>query len=179
MIDVVKGVIKAPPQPLANFLYAILDRILTLIGCQPFTPALTQACFETLCHLVKVCTMLLDFNSVDCCGRSQILTTYLTYYKITTSDCLKVGQELILSDTRKTPTTAPLAGFEEYVPSPRNSARDSVDLINVIKNYERKTSNKLLASVEETQIDGDRKVCGLGEKRNFDFLLKHIFVENC
>ena len=150
MINVVKGVIKAPPQPLANFLYAILDRILTLIACQPFTAALTQTCFETLCHLVKVCTMLLD-NSVDSLGRSQLLTTYLNYYKITTSDCLK-GQ-----DETQVKRAAPLAGFEEMA-SPRNSARDSVDLINVIKNYERKTSNKLLSSVDETEIDGDRKV---------------------
>uniref|UniRef100_A0A914Z118 C2 DOCK-type domain-containing protein n=1 Tax=Panagrolaimus superbus TaxID=310955 RepID=A0A914Z118_9BILA len=121
MIDVVKGVIKAPPQPLANFLYAILDRILTLIGCEPFTAALTQACFETLCHLVKVCTMLLD-NSVDNLGRSQILTTYLNFYKITTSDCLKAGQD----ETRKGSFAAPLAGFEDIIiSSPRNSARDS------------------------------------------------------
>lgn len=95
--------------------------------------------------------MLLD-NSVDTLGRSQLLTTYLTYYKITTNDCLK-------KDTDGTPTSskAPLAGFEATT-SPRNSARDSVDLINVIKNYERKTSNKLLASVDETEVDGDRKV---------------------
>ncbi|KAE9549990.1 hypothetical protein FO519_006810, partial [Halicephalobus sp. NKZ332] len=147
LIEVVKGVIKSPPKPLVSFLYSILDRILALINSPPFTEKLTTVCFETLCHLVKVCTMLLD-GSVDVHGRSQLLTTYIHYNKITTNDCLKVPEPSKASDVTDSTT----------VKSPGNSARDSTDIINVIKNYERKTSSKLLTSVDETVVEGDRKL---------------------
>uniref|UniRef100_A0A7E4ZYH3 C2 DOCK-type domain-containing protein n=1 Tax=Panagrellus redivivus TaxID=6233 RepID=A0A7E4ZYH3_PANRE len=155
LVDVVKGIIKAPPQPLVSFLYAILDRLLALIGSPPYSERLTTVCFETLCHLVKVCTMLLD-GSVDHLGRSQLLAMYLHYHQVTTNDVLKGGPEG--SPTKAVVgKPAPLADFEaDHLDASRN--RDSLDLLSVIKNYERKTSSKLLASVDETTIEGDRKL---------------------
>ena len=154
MIEAVRGVIKAPPQPLVNFLYSVLDRILILINSPPFTEKLTNVCFETLCHLVKVCTMLLD-GSVDEHGRSQLLVTYIHYFKVTKNDFFKKDEtEFATSLSKNSRDEADCAA----VASPKNTGRDSVDIINVIKNYERKTSSKLLASVDETIIEGDRKL---------------------
>ena len=99
--------------------------------------------------------MLLD-GSVDEHGRSQLLVTYIHYFKVTKNDFFK-------KDENELSAASPLKNSRDETDfasatSPKNTGRDSVDIINVIKNYERKTSSKLLASVDETAVEGDRKL---------------------
>ncbi|KAH7727015.1 Dock6 protein [Aphelenchoides avenae] len=104
---------------------------------------LSKACFETMCQLVKVGTMLLD-GSYDDHGRSQLLLTYVHYNKTTSSDSLQQAPASTLS-ARPVETSAPAPSASLR----RRNVYESETLMEVIRNYEKQNSTKLLATSED------------------------------
>lgn len=138
----VRNIIKARPEPLVAFLYVVLDKLFVLIANPPYSDQLTQSCFETICQLVKVCTMLLD-DTHDTHGRSQLLITYIHYHKLVSEETVRQGA-----------AGAPLASFDAEL---SGRSRESVDLMELIRSYEKTGTGKML----EENVDS--------KKVNFEF----------
>ncbi|CAD5210255.1 unnamed protein product [Bursaphelenchus okinawaensis] len=133
---VIRNMAKASPESLCSYLYIIFDKLIALVSCPPFSSKLSETCFEIICQLVKLSTVLFD-SDVDKEGRGSLLKQYLYLHRISSNEVL-VQQE-------KPPI------------SPSKSQRDSVDLVNLIKSYEQNVSTKVLTSADDA-LDGSKKL---------------------
>ncbi|CAD5215071.1 unnamed protein product [Bursaphelenchus xylophilus] len=133
---VIRNLAKASPEALCSYLYTIFDKLIALISCPPFSTKLSETCFEIICQLVKLSTVLFD-NDVDKEGRGRLLKQYLNFHRISSNEVL-IQQQI-------------------NPESPSKSHRESADLINLIKTYEQNVSTKVLTSADDA-LDGSKKL---------------------
>uniref|UniRef100_A0A0N5ALW0 Dedicator of cytokinesis protein 6 n=1 Tax=Syphacia muris TaxID=451379 RepID=A0A0N5ALW0_9BILA len=167
----IRGVIKARPEPMVAFLYAIIDRLLALIVSPPYSVSVSGVCFEVLGQLVKICTVLLN-TFCDAHGRSSLLTTYVHYNKIALKECTLISQRDSSSLSEKS---------ERSVQSP--GSPETHRLHDIIRDFERsgfaksteddKTVNKKLMH-EELVLQW---VMSSGTSRETAFLNSWFFLE--
>ncbi|KAI6183994.1 putative Dock-9 [Aphelenchoides bicaudatus] len=108
----IKNLTKASPEKLAAYLYLIFDKLIALIS-SPLSEELSVLCFDVLCQLVKLSTVLFD-GKVDSNSRCALLSNYITS----------------------------LPHPEQVSQGLQSGMRDSESLINLIRKYEQSTSVK-------------------------------------
>ncbi|KAI6186152.1 putative Dock-9 [Aphelenchoides besseyi] len=120
--NAIRSLSKVEPTKLSAYLYVIFDKLIALITCPPYSDQLSATCFDALCQLVKLGTILLD-GKMDKFGRSALLNCYIKYHSTISYD------NFTTSTVNTNSSSVQIA--------------DSDSLLNLIKNYEKSTSTKL------------------------------------
>jgi len=77
----IQNLLKTRPEPMLAFLHVLLHCLLTILA-NSTDQKLSQSCFDTLCQLVKIGTMLLD-GRMDKWGRSRFLMDFIRQHSLT------------------------------------------------------------------------------------------------
>ncbi|CAI4226264.1 unnamed protein product [Auanema sp. JU1783] len=126
LIASIRGILKARPEPLVAFLYNVLDKLVLMITDTPFSEAVASASFETLGHLAKICTILLD-SCLDNHGRSSLLASYVHFFKVSTREPSEKSLQAMKPGDKN-----------------RTNSPETQKLFNIIEGVERASNNKVL-----------------------------------
>ena len=77
----IKNLTKASPEKLSAYLYVIFDKLIALIT-SGYSDDLSSTCFNSMCQLVKLSTVLFD-GKTDSNGRCALLSNYIYYHRLT------------------------------------------------------------------------------------------------